>query len=56
MKIINHDIVSKEKYFDPVKTEQNIQESLFNISSDLPDDLNYVIYLLHKLLTNMVYM
>ena len=42
MKIINHDILSKEKYFDPVKTEQNIQESLFSILDDLPNDLNYV--------------
>ena len=42
MKIINHNILSKEKYFDPVKTEQNIQESLFKHHKDLPDDLNYV--------------
>ena len=42
MKIINHDILSKEKYFDPVKTEQNIQEGLFSILDDLPNDLNYV--------------
>ena len=42
MKIINHDTLSKETYFDPVKTEQNIQESLFNHRKDLPDDFNYV--------------
>jgi len=42
MKIINHNISSKEKYFDPVKTEQNIQESLFNNIDQLPEDLNYV--------------
>jgi len=42
MRIINHNISSKEKYFDPVKTEQNIQESLFNNIEQLPEDLNYV--------------
>tara|TARA_R100000664_G_scaffold34234_1_gene55434 strand:+ start:1922 stop:2734 length:813 start_codon:yes stop_codon:yes gene_type:complete len=42
MKIINHDILSKEKYFDPVKTEQNIQESLINVINDLPNNFNYV--------------
>jgi len=42
MKIINHDILSKKEYCDPVKTEQNIQESLFNHLEDLPDDFNYV--------------
>jgi len=42
MKVINHDILSKEKYFDLVKTEQNIQESLLSRLEDLPDNFNYV--------------
>ena len=42
MKIINHDPLSKETHLDPVKTEQNIQESLLNNIEYLPDDLNYV--------------